>query len=280
MTNPPEEVDAMESRLIGGLSNEVTIALFVIVVLLLITVHYCSTEMPAVNTVHPSLEAIMEEFRSTFMGTSREPQPVPLTRADNPPHRYGDDRTCPICFSPASFAILTNCGHLFCCNCIYSYWRHTTSLTTPVSCAVCRTVVSILMPMPVEGERENNTIGAAECDSQLNDYNRRFSGESRPILDYIRDLPVLVPYMLRTMVSINGIIWMFRIRVLLCLLAVVVYILSPFDILPEAVFGILGMADDLFITFVVLIYATILFRQFMADGHLPFAWNGVPSDRD
>lgn len=63
---------------------------------------------------------------------------------------------------------------------------------------------------------------------------------------------------------------MFRIRVFLCLFGMAVYILSPFDILPEAAFGVLGMVDDVFIAFVVLVYATILFRQLLAGGRLRF----------
>ncbi|VDK66977.1 unnamed protein product, partial [Onchocerca ochengi] len=90
------------------------------------------------------------------------------------------------------------------------------------------------------------------------------------IIDYIRDLPVLVPYMIRAVISVNGLMYMFRIRVFLCLLGMAIYILSPFDILPEAVFGLLGMVDDIFISFVVLVYATILFRQLLAGGRLRF----------
>lgn len=76
--------------------------------------------------------------------------------------------------------------------------------------------------------------------------------------------------MFRAIVSVNGLMFMFRIRVFLCLFGMAVYILSPFDILPEAAFGILGMVDDIFIAFVVLVYATILFRQLLAGGRLRF----------
>lgn len=76
--------------------------------------------------------------------------------------------------------------------------------------------------------------------------------------------------MFRAVVSVNGLMFMFRIRVFLCLFGMAVYILSPFDILPEAAFGILGMVDDIFIAFVVLVYATILFRQLLAGGRLRF----------
>lgn len=37
------------------------------------------------------------------------------------------------------------------------------------------------MPLPLEGEREDNIDEAVQSDIQLNEYNRRFSGEPRPV---------------------------------------------------------------------------------------------------
>lgn len=44
--------------------------------------------------------------------------------------------------------------------------------------------MSLLIPLPVEGERESNINEALRCDEQLTDYNRRFSGERRPVSFY------------------------------------------------------------------------------------------------
>ncbi|VDK29593.1 unnamed protein product [Anisakis simplex] len=38
-----------------------------------------------------------------------------------------------------------------------------------------------MIPSPRDGERETNADEAQTCDIQLNDYNRRFSGEPRPV---------------------------------------------------------------------------------------------------
>uniref|UniRef100_A0A2K6VFC8 E3 ubiquitin-protein ligase RNF170 n=1 Tax=Onchocerca volvulus TaxID=6282 RepID=A0A2K6VFC8_ONCVO len=232
----------------------------------------CCRQKRRSSNIHPTLEAAVSEFRFAFSGNTEpeEPQSNASHNRSLTLRRFGDDRICPICFSQASFAVVTNCGHLFCCNCIYGYWKYSASLITPVKCAVCREIVNLLIPLPTEGERESSADEALRCDERLNDYNRRFSNEGRPIIDYIRDLPVLVPYMIRAVISVNGLMYMFRIRVFLCLLGMAIYILSPFDILPEAVFGLLGMVDDIFISFVVLVYATILFRQLLAGGRLRF----------
>lgn len=37
------------------------------------------------------------------------------------------------------------------------------------------------MPKVVQGERESNVDDAIRSDTQLNEYNRRFSGASRPV---------------------------------------------------------------------------------------------------
>lgn len=81
---------------------------------------------------------------------------------------------------------------------------------------------------------------------------------------------MLVPHMFRALLSVNGLMLMFRIRVFLCLFGMAIYISIPFDILPEAAFGVLGMVDDIFVAFVVLVYATILFRQLLSGGRLHF----------
>uniref|UniRef100_A0A915BXV5 E3 ubiquitin-protein ligase RNF170 n=1 Tax=Parascaris univalens TaxID=6257 RepID=A0A915BXV5_PARUN len=267
-----EEMNTIvENQFFEGVENDVTLSLVALLVLAASSLYLFFRRDPEANRIHPTLEAAIDEFRRVFRGEQRRAAEAP-TDGDDQPRQYGQDRTCPICYGPASFAVLTNCGHLFCCNCIYGYWRHSASLVTPVRCAVCRAVVSVLMPLPLEGEREDNIDEAVQSDIQLNEYNRRFSGEPRPLVDYIRDLPVLLPYMLRTLLSVNGLMWMFRIRVFLCLTGVLIYVLSPFDILPESALGVLGMLDDVFIAFVVLVYATVLFRQLMAGGRMRFGW--------
>lgn len=43
------------------------------------------------------------------------------------------------------------------------------------------------------------------------------------------------------------------------------YMLCPFDFLPEAAFGFLGLADDLFIVGFGLLYLCVALREFMAN---------------
>ncbi|KAM3719191.1 E3 ubiquitin-protein ligase [Dirofilaria immitis] len=235
-------ISILHSIFFSGFDNEIIILFtFLCAVIGIIFFAYCCRQERQERNIHPTLEAAVTEFRRAFSGGTESEESQCSASGDRPLalRRFGDDRTCPICFAQASFAVVTNCGHLFCCNCIYGYWQYSASLITPVKCAVCREIVNLLIPLPTESERENSADEALRCNERLTDYNRRFSNDARPIIDYIRDLPVLVPYMFRVIVSVNGLMFMFRIRVFLCLFGMAVYILSPFDILPEAVFGIL-----------------------------------------
>ncbi|XP_014693292.1 E3 ubiquitin-protein ligase RNF170 isoform X2 [Equus asinus] len=95
----------------------------------------------------------------------------------------------------------------------------------------------------------------------INDYNRRFSGQPRSIMERIMDLPTLLRHAFREMFSVGGLFWMFRIRIILCLMGAFFYLISPLDFVPEALFGILGFLDDFFVIFLLLIYISIMYRE-------------------
>ncbi|PIO63838.1 zinc finger, C3HC4 type [Teladorsagia circumcincta] len=191
--------------------------------------------------------------------------------------------TCPICYDNALFPALTNCGHVFCCECIMGYWRHSSSLVSPVKCAICRTEVTVLLPVNWPVDEENTRL--RENNIGLNDYNRRFSGD-RPWLEYLWDVPVLIPYILRSLFDFNGLMIMFRLvrtyhdlgrhnlsyfilfrlrlRVLFIAIGIFAYVLSPFDIIPESAYGLIGLIDDVFVAVLLLVYIAIAIRHVMA----------------
>lgn len=75
------------------------------------------------------------------------------------------------------------------------------------------------------------------------------------------DLPTLLRHAFREMFSVGGLFWMFRIRIILCLMGAFFYLISPLDFVPEALFGILGFLDDFFVIFLLLIYISIMYRE-------------------
>ena len=58
---------------------------------------------------------------------------------------------------------------------------------------------------------------------------------------------------------------MFRLRIVVCFIAALLYFISPLDIIPEAAFGLLGLLDDFFILLLLAIYVSIIYRRFVAN---------------
>ncbi|KAH0628424.1 hypothetical protein JD844_009573 [Phrynosoma platyrhinos] len=151
--------------------------------------------------------------------------------------RFYTDMSCPVC------------------PCIIAYWRCGSWLGA-IHCPICRQTVTLFLPLFSEGQED-----AVQVLQDVSDYNRRFSGQPRSIMERIMDLPTLLRHAFREMFSVGGLFWMFRIRIFLCLLGALLYLASPLDFLPEALFGILGFLDDFFVVFLLLIYISIMYRE-------------------
>ncbi|MBZ3884027.1 E3 ubiquitin-protein ligase RNF170 [Sciurus carolinensis] len=119
-------------------------------------------------------------------------------------------------------------------------------------------VVTLLLTVFDEDDQSQDVV---RLHQDINDYNRRFSGQPRSIMERIMDLPTLLRHAFREMFSVGGLFWMFRIRIILCLMGAFFYLISPLDFVPEALFGILGFLDDFFVIFLLLIYISIMYRE-------------------
>ena len=84
-------------------------------------------------------------------------------------------------------------------------------------------------------------------------------------MEVLRDLPTLLRHCLSELFSVGGLVLMFRMRVLICFAAAILYFISPLDIIPEAAFGFLGFLDDLFILLLLAIYISIIYKPFVAE---------------
>lgn len=122
----------------------------------------------------------------------------------------------------------------------------------------CNTQVTLLLTVFGEDDQSQDVIRLRQ---DVNDYNRRFSGQPRSIMERIMDLPTLLRHAFREVFSVGGLFWMFRIRIMLCLMGAFFYLISPLDFVPEALFGILGFLDDFFVIFLLLIYISIMYRE-------------------
>ena len=59
--------------------------------------------------------------------------------------------------------------------------------------------------------------------------------------------------------------YVFRLRIVLCVVAAIMYLISPLDMIPEAVFGIFGLFDDIIVVLLLAIYVTIIYRRFLSS---------------
>ena len=221
------------------------------------------------QAIHPDSHEEVESTRTRIQNTQHQNRNGPQNsgQVNQEVSNLGDrhDRNnirCPICIDEANFSIETNCGHVFCAVCIITYWR-TGSWRGPVRCPVCRQVVTILL---LNGqETRTNTEENRNIVRNIQEYNRRFSGEPRSLMDYLHDLPTLLRHCLSDFFSIGGLLVMFRVRVILCFIAAIIYFISPLDIIPEAAFGLLGFLDDFMIMLLLAVYVSIIYRQVVAQ---------------
>ncbi|MFN9904821.1 MAG: DUF1232 domain-containing protein [bacterium] len=60
----------------------------------------------------------------------------------------------------------------------------------------------------------------------------------------------------------------FQLRIIILAVFFFLYLLSPLDLVPEAIFGLLGLLDDMVIFLLLSMYLTTIFRNLMAGlGH-------------
>ncbi|XP_071117218.1 E3 ubiquitin-protein ligase RNF170-like [Haliotis cracherodii] len=245
-----------KANIIEGIGNEVVYGLGAFLgILVPMIVFVLKRQQNRNQTIHPESAANVESTRTRLRNEAGTTDRPSRARRDN-----NGQLTCPICLADAAFAIETNCGHVFCGHCVITYWQHGQWLGA-VRCPVCRQQITLLLRNFTEGENIEDSAERRVILDQISNYNRRFSGEPRPITDYIRDLPVLLRHAYTEFFSVGGLIWMFRLRVIVCFFAALLYFISPLDIIPEAVFGLLGFLDDLFIILLLAIYITIIYRQ-------------------
>ncbi|XP_034048629.1 E3 ubiquitin-protein ligase RNF170 [Thalassophryne amazonica] len=163
-----------EDAIIEGVSNQV---LFVVVLSFtflagLLTL-LCREER---QDIHPENREHVRAVRQQLQ-TEHDENPQTESR-----QQYYTDMSCPVCLQQAVLPVETNCGHLFCGSCIIAYWRFGTWLGA-INCPICRQMVTLLFPLfhahPTAQATQNGEAEPLLLLRDVNDYNRRFSGQPR-----------------------------------------------------------------------------------------------------
>ena len=185
------------------------------------------------------------------------------TDLDDPPQGPRElprDVTCPICMAVPTLPLETNCGHVFCMNCFALYWTHVGDFQ-PANCPMCRSRVTLLML----SQRREEYLRDADNLAKVESYNRRHSGQPRSFIEQLYDTPAFLRHLFHAFFTPGVLHLTYSIRIVMVLIALLVYVVSPLDIIPESVFGVFGMIDDVIIVIFLLCLVGNLYRAFLVE---------------
>lgn len=182
---------------------------------------------------------------------------------------------CPICYEEYTLPVETNCCHIYCASCIILAWETTESRgggqsrLAMLKCPYCRADVSIfakryeIFDGVNKQSPEYKYISATQ--NKISEYNQRFSNSRRNLIHYIKDIPLMLTHLWREATGQNGVLLFCRIQVIFAVLAGIIYLCMPYDIIPERIFGVVGMADDVIVCVSVLVYLSFFYRNIVLD---------------
>jgi len=132
-----------------------------------------------------------------------------------------------------------------------------------VDCPTCRRQITLLIENFTPEEQQSQE-GKALL-SKITAFNKLFT--PRNWYEYILDAPILLPFLWSWVLNNRGTTMsiLLRLRLLAIGIVMILYLLSPFDIFPEAMFGILGYLDDIIILLMVVVYMCSVFRQLVSN---------------
>ncbi|XP_072898725.1 E3 ubiquitin-protein ligase RNF170 isoform X4 [Hemitrygon akajei] len=161
--------------LIEGISNQVLLTITITITMLgsLVTFLYRNEQ----QNIHPENQEHVRELRQHLQAEALNSQ----NGFESNRHQFYTDTSCPICLQLAVFPVETNCGHLFCGSCIVAYWKYGTWLGA-VNCPICRQMVTLLFPLFTMNDQHPEST---QIIQDVNDYNRRFSGQPRSVFGRI-----------------------------------------------------------------------------------------------
>lgn len=245
---------------VAGIGSEVIQAACILLPILLISGCYL------LWCWRPPVPHLFWGFLCSFVGYNSPTQAPDSTvvNAGSPPS-HGTTSSpadvCPICISDMRLPCATSCGHFFCVACFLELWRHDGGRRS-VRCPCCRRQVSLIRasfattPPTVE-----STLAAAD----INRYNQVVSAEERGIWQSILDMPIVFRWLVQEIrAGGRSALVAFVDRPILCFLfSTIVYLLAPLDLVPEILFGVFGLLDDLLVMGFFIYYICSKFRQYV-----------------
>ncbi|CAN1271572.1 E3 ubiquitin-protein ligase RNF170 [Linum perenne] len=167
---------------------------------------------------------------------------------------------CSICHGHFKVPCQANCSHWFCGDCIMLVWQHGPPVQ-PCKCPLCRRTITLLVPGEA-GLRERNNVEVTEVLDKVQRYNRIYGGETSGLIQRMQDLPFFIRRLFREIMDPQRSLPLV-IRVILS----AIYTLSPIDIIPEGILGIVGLLDDALILLICFLHVAAIYRSVLHHRH-------------
>jgi len=87
-------------------------------------------------------------------------------------------------------------------------------------------------------------------------------------MEQIRDAPFLIKTLIAEIVESGGRTMFTRVHYVIYLTSMIVYVLSPFDLIPEAIFGVIGLIDDAIVVGTLLMGASSVFYRGLVERNI------------
>jgi RING finger protein 170 len=216
------------------------------------------------------LEANKEELRedkgkSEKLGLEAEIEEKGKLK-EGPPSKF----VCSKCHVKFQIICQATCSHWFCGTCTMVDWEQSPDIE-PCKCPQCHRPITLLVPTENNNYYDygNKYRHDPEVLIGIQTYNCIFSDQSKaPITQRLLDLPFLLRTLFKDFVEPNtSLPFLFRARVFVTMILIVIYILSPIDIISEGIFGIVGLLDDLIITLIFFLHVAALYRSILCLRH-------------
>ncbi|KAJ8436940.1 hypothetical protein Cgig2_017365 [Carnegiea gigantea] len=150
--------------------------------------------------------------------------------------------------------------------CILRLWDYGSALQ-PCRCPLCRGPINLLIPTEASLQQRTNPE-VANIISRLESYNRLYGERSSSLIQRLRDLPFLLRRLMRDMLDPQrSLPLVIKARVYLAVLLSAIYLLSPVDIIPEGILGIIGLLDDAIILLICFLHVAAIYRSVLVYRH-------------
>ncbi|KAL4446895.1 hypothetical protein ABPG74_014867 [Tetrahymena malaccensis] len=174
------------------------------------------------------------------------------------PGRKYSEQECCICYNQIKNKVIFPCQHSCCAECTIQCWENGNN--KKIKCMYCRKNIDMIYrDFQAEGDKY-----LIDLRQKIRQYNSTFAPKNRSLYSKIRESPFLFQRTINFIFTREGIMYMLG---HMCsshfFIVGLLYILSPLDLLPECIFGIFGMLDDVVVLGILFVLLTNFYYRYL-----------------